>query len=74
MAAHCRGRLPLAKVCGTLDFGDDLKLKMPPGTLHLAVVQPKLAHHANIIKIDYTEAEKDARCRQNTNCKRCPRD
>ena len=48
----------LAKVCGTLDFGDDLKLKMPPGTLHLAVVQPKLAHHANIIKIDYTEAEK----------------
>ena len=48
----------LAKVCGTLDYGEDVSLKMPPGTLHLAVVQPRLAHHAKILGIDFSEAEK----------------
>jgi aldehyde oxidoreductase len=48
----------LAKVCGTCDYGDDLKFKMPPGTLHLAIVQPKAAFHAKILAIDFSEAEK----------------
>lgn len=46
----------LGKVTGTCDFGDDLALKMPPGTLHLAVVQPRV-HHGRIRSIDVTEAE-----------------
>ena len=48
----------LAKVCGTLDYGEDMSLKMPPGTLHGAVVQPRVGHHAKILEIDYSEAEK----------------
>lgn len=48
----------LAKVTGLADYGDDMKLKMPPGTLHLAIVQPKIASHAKILKIDTSEAEK----------------
>ncbi|MGE4484736.1 MAG: molybdopterin-dependent aldehyde oxidoreductase [Oscillospiraceae bacterium] len=48
----------LAKVCGLCDYGDDLKFKMPPETLHLALVQPKITHHANILNIDYSEAMK----------------
>jgi len=48
----------LAKVCGLADYGDDLALKMPEDTLHLAIVQPKIAHHAKILKIDTSEAEK----------------
>lgn len=48
----------LSKVCGTCDYGDDIKLKMPPGTLHLAIVQPKITHHAKILNINYSEAEK----------------
>jgi aldehyde oxidoreductase len=47
----------LGKVCGTCDFGDDIALKMPPGTLHLAIVQPCAAHHANIKGIDTRAAE-----------------
>lgn len=47
----------LSKVTGTCDFGDDIALKMPPGTLHLAVVQPGL-NHARIKNIDFSEAEK----------------
>lgn len=46
-----------AKVTGTLDFGQDLGLKMPAGTLQLALVQAKVSH-ANILSIDTSEAEK----------------
>jgi aldehyde oxidoreductase len=42
---------------GVCDYGDDIGLKMPPGTLHLAVVMPELSH-ALIKNIDYSEAEK----------------
>ena len=48
----------LAKVCGLADYGDDQELKMPAETLHVAMVQPKVAHHAKILKIDTSEAEK----------------
>ena len=46
----------LGKVIGACDYGDDLALKMPPGTLHLAVVQPRV-HHGRIKGIDVSEAE-----------------
>ncbi len=48
----------LAKVTGLCDYGDDIKLKMPDSTLHLAIVQPKVASHAKIIAIDTSAAEK----------------
>lgn len=48
----------LAKVCGTLDYGEDVSLKMPDGTLHLAIVQPRIGYHAKILNIDISEAEK----------------
>ncbi|MGI6644122.1 MAG: molybdopterin-dependent aldehyde oxidoreductase [Bacillota bacterium] len=48
----------LAKVCGLADYGDDQALKMPAETLHVAVYQPRIAHHAKILKIDTSEAEK----------------
>ncbi|MDR1570939.1 MAG: molybdopterin-dependent oxidoreductase [Clostridiales Family XIII bacterium] len=47
----------LSKACGTLDYGDDMKYRMPPGTLHLALVQPKAVSHARILGIDASEAE-----------------
>lgn len=47
----------IAKVTGTADYGADLGLKMPPGTLQLALVQAKVSH-ANILSIDTAEAEK----------------
>ena len=47
----------LAKVCGLADYGDDIKLKMPEGTAHLAVVLSEV-DHAKIISIDTSEAEK----------------
>ncbi len=47
----------LAKVCGLADYGDDQELKMPAESLHVAVVQPKVAHHAKILNIDFSEAE-----------------
>ncbi len=47
----------VAKVTGTLDYGQDLGLKLPPGTLHLALVQAKVSH-ANILSIDTSEADK----------------
>ena len=47
----------VAKVTGTLDYGQDLGLKMPPNTLQLALVQAKVSH-ANILSIDTSEAEK----------------
>ena len=48
----------LAKVTGVCDYGDDIELKMPEDTLHVVMVQPKIAHHAKILKIDTDEAEK----------------
>ncbi|MBP5166095.1 MAG: molybdopterin-dependent oxidoreductase [Oscillospiraceae bacterium] len=47
----------LAKATGLADYGDDLALKMPEGTAHLAVVLGE-AVHANIIDLDISEAEK----------------
>ena len=47
----------LAKVTGTLDYGADLGIKMPPETLQLALVQSEVSH-ANILSIDTSEAEK----------------
>jgi aldehyde oxidoreductase len=46
-----------AKVTGTLDYGADLGVKMPPGTLRPALVQAKVSH-AKILSIDTSEAEK----------------
>ena len=55
------GRYPkptgLAKVLGVADYGDDIQLKMPPETLHLAMVMPPVSH-AIIKGIDISEAEK----------------
>ncbi|MGE4485897.1 MAG: molybdopterin-dependent aldehyde oxidoreductase [Oscillospiraceae bacterium] len=45
----------LEKVTGLCDYGDDIGLKMPPETLHLALVMPKTSH-ANIKKIDVSKA------------------
>ncbi len=47
----------IAKVTGTCDFGADLGLKMPAGTLRLALVQAEVSH-ANIMAIETSEAEK----------------
>lgn len=47
----------LGKVTGLTDYGDDIELKMPEGSLHAVMVQPKLAHHARILELDTTEAE-----------------
>lgn len=46
----------LAKVTGALDYGADLGLKLPPDTLHLALVQAQVSH-AKILSIDAAEAE-----------------
>ncbi len=48
----------LAKACGVCDYGDDIELKMPAETLHAVLVMPRVANHAKILKIDYSEAEK----------------
>ncbi|MDR1068596.1 MAG: molybdopterin-dependent oxidoreductase, partial [Clostridiales Family XIII bacterium] len=48
----------LGKVTGVTDYGDDMELKMPDGTLHAILVQPKLTHHAKILNINTEEAEK----------------
>lgn len=48
----------LGKVTGLTDYGDDIELKMPESTLHVAVVQPRLTHHAKIKNIDTSKAEK----------------
>ena len=47
----------VAKVTGTLDYGADLGLKLPAGTLHLALVQAKVSH-AKILSIETSAAEK----------------
>ncbi len=46
-----------AKVTGTWDFGADAGLALPENALHMALVQAKVSH-ANIVKIDISEAEK----------------
>ncbi|GHV73161.1 aldehyde oxidoreductase [Spirochaetia bacterium] len=46
-----------AKVTGKWDFGADVDLQMPAGTLHLALVQAEVSH-ARIKGIDTGEAEK----------------
>lgn len=46
----------LQKVTGTWDFGADVALQMPPGTLRMALVQAEVSH-ANIKGIDTSEAE-----------------
>lgn len=46
----------LEKVTGLCDYGDDLALKMPEGTLHLAIVQTK-AHHARILSVNTEKAK-----------------
>ncbi|MEA4855194.1 molybdopterin-dependent aldehyde oxidoreductase [Solidesulfovibrio sp.] len=45
----------VAKVMGQWLFGDDQKLMLPPGTLHLAIVEARVSH-ANIKGVDYAEA------------------
>ncbi len=47
----------VAKVTGTIDYGADLGVKMPKGTLYCALVQAEVSH-ANILRIDTSEAEK----------------
>ena len=47
----------VAKVIGTLEFGADLGLKLPEGTLHIKLLQAQVSH-ANIVSIDTSEAEK----------------
>jgi aldehyde oxidoreductase len=47
----------IAKVTGTLDFGADLGLMLPEGTLHIKLVKAQ-ASQGNIISIDTSEAEK----------------
>jgi len=47
----------LSKVLGICDYGDDVGLKMPGETLHLALVMPDTSH-AKILSIDTSEAEK----------------
>ncbi len=47
----------VAKATGTIDYGADLGVKMPAGTLRLALVQAKVSH-AKILSIDTSEAEK----------------
>jgi aldehyde oxidoreductase len=46
----------VAKVTGTLDYGQDLGLKLPPGTLHIAMVQAEVSH-ALIKSVDTSAAE-----------------
>ncbi len=47
----------VGKVTGSIDYGSDLGLKMPAGTLQLKLVQAQVSH-ANILSIDTSEAEK----------------
>ncbi|MDR1546254.1 MAG: molybdopterin-dependent oxidoreductase [Deltaproteobacteria bacterium] len=47
----------IAKVTGTIKYGGDLSLELPPNRLFLALVQAKVSH-ANIKGLDYSEAEK----------------
>ncbi len=46
-----------AKATGLCDYGEDIALKMPAGTLHAVIVQPRITHHATLKNIDVSEAE-----------------
>ena len=35
----------MAKACGVCDFGDDIEMKMPPETLKVVLVMPRVASH-----------------------------
>lgn len=48
----------LAKVCGLYDYGDDQELTMPAETLHVVMVQPRVANHAKLLAVHTEEAEK----------------
>jgi aldehyde oxidoreductase len=48
----------IAKVTGALEFGADLGLKLPEGTLHIKLIRAKAAP-GNILSIDASEAEKE---------------
>ena len=50
--------IAMGKACGVVDYGDDMELKMPPETLHVAIVQPRKYSHAKILNIDFSEAQK----------------
>ena len=45
------------KATGTFDFGDDVGLKLPEGTLRAVPVCPEV-NHARVLSIDFKEAEK----------------
>ena len=45
----------LEKVCGLAEYGEDMALKMPAGTLELALVMTE-SSHANILAVDTAEA------------------
>jgi len=47
----------LAKVTGAWDFGGDAGMRLPEGTLHIALAQARVSH-ANILSIDVSEAER----------------
>jgi aldehyde oxidoreductase len=47
----------IAKVTGTWDFGADLGIRLPQGSLRCALVQAEVSH-AKILGIDTSEAEK----------------
>lgn len=47
----------IGKVCGLTDFGDDIAMKMPYGTLHAVLVLPRVTYHANIKSLDISDAE-----------------
>ena len=46
----------LEKVTGLSEYGGDIAIKMPPSTLHLALVIPK-TDHADILSVDTSKAE-----------------
>ena len=48
----------LPKACGVCDYGDDIELHMPAETLKVEMVMPRVASHAILKGIDYSEAEK----------------
>jgi aldehyde oxidoreductase len=47
----------LGKVTGLTDYGEDVAMKMPTGTLHAVLYMPRVTHHANIKSLDVSEAE-----------------
>ena len=55
--AFARRETGIARVTGLANYGDDISLQMPDGTLELAPVIPQTAH-AIVKNIDYSEALK----------------